>query len=1091
MENKTTFIVIALMTLASVLMGQDRPNIVFIFADDFGRSDISSYHLQTRGVPGGAPTPNIEALIDEGMWFTDAHSPAAVCAPSRYAVMTGNYNIRSSRPGGIWGHFDDNTMTDSDITIGQAVKREGYHTGFIGKWHFGGDYYELNSNNIYRGKEINALGQVDFNTWVSNNPNDLGFDYDFTLPHGIQGPSYLAYENGQWYPLGANSDIIHLDETNIDPLQLSAKGEGPGDSNWNAYDMNEILANKAVNFINNASQQPEPFFLYYSATSVHIPHTAPDFIEGEAYAGTTPDPLTDMIRVFDWEVKKIVDALKANGEYENTVIVFTSDNGGLNYAKDVGHYSSGNLRGDKRDPYEGGHRIPLIVTWPCVVPAGSTSDHMVTGTDFVATFAGIAGGAITSNEAKDSHNFLQLLLGDNSYEPRNEIINQGASGPRTATIRDGDWKLIFECNADLDADFNPTYLFDLSTNLSENDSGNYINDPAYTTRKDDMMNRFIEVRTSTTRSVPVNPASYTPPADPCDDTDSDGDGINDSVDICPTLHNDLIGTSCDDGSDCTINDVYTTNCVCEGTSTSVEDASLAAAADAFVRGGSYENNNYGTGGLATKKTSNLKYTRQSYIKFDLTGYDATDFASATLQLTVTNNSSGTVSQALSHLSDDSWTESGITWSNQPGSSSLITNFDVSNAVSTASVDISADVLSALNGDKTISLLLEGTGTEYVIYGSRESGQGPILTLTYNDCEPTPCPDSDNDGICDADDETNGDCTLGASCDDGDACTIGDAYDANCNCVGTFQDSDNDGICDANDDTNGNCTLNASCDDGDPCTVGETYDANCNCGGGTPVGGNASTDVLNPTDDTFIRGGTYADNNYGNSTTIHIKKGGSDKYTRYGYLKFDVSGVDAAQLQSATFRIKVSSNSNGSVAQELLLAPSDNWTESGLTWNNNQFGGTSLSNFTAVAAGQWAEIDITSAVQGEAAGDGTVSLAIISDNNKYIRYHTKESSGNAPELVLTYGGACNKISQSDESAIKIYPNPSDDRISIEMSDNLQEEIEQIAIYSITGELLMVKTDGFMEPIYIGDLPSGIYVVQARGAGKIWSERLIKK
>jgi len=583
-------------------MGQNRPNIVFIFADDFGRSDISSYHLQTRGVPGGAPTPNIEALIDEGMWFTDAHSPTALCAPSRYAVMTGNYNIRSTSPGGIWGQFNDNTLTSSDATIAQVVQREGYHTGFVGKWHFGGDYYEINSNNIYRGKEIDALGQVDFNTWVSNNPNDLGFDYDFTLPHGIQGPGYLAYENGQWYPLAANSTIIHLDENNIDPYQLSAKGEGPGDSNWNAYDVNELMIDKAVNFIDNASQQSEPFFLYYSATSVHVPHTAPDSIGGEAFAGTTLHQHTDMIKVFDFEVKKIVDALKANGEYENTIIVFTSDNGGLNYSTEIGHASSGNLRGDKRDPFEGGHRIPLIITWPCVVPAGSTSDHMVNGTDFVATFAAMAGGAITSNEAIDSHNFLQILLGDNSYQPRTEMINQGASGPRTATIRDGDWKLIFESNA------------------TENESANYIDDVAYSTRKDNMMNRFIQLRNSTTRSVPVNPASYTPPADPCagNDIDSDGDGVNDSVDICPNFDNNLIGTPCDDGDDCTNNDVYTNNCICEGTSISVDDVTLTATADAYVRGGSYENNNYGTGALMTKKTANAEYTRQSYIKFDLT-----------------------------------------------------------------------------------------------------------------------------------------------------------------------------------------------------------------------------------------------------------------------------------------------------------------------------------------------------------------------------------------------------------------------------------------------------------------------------------------
>lgn len=527
--------------------------------------------------------------------------------------------------------------------------------------------------------------------------------------------------------------------------------------------------------------------------------------------------------------------------------------------------------------------------------------------------------------------------------------------------------------------------------------------------------------------------------------------------------------------------------------TGATQASLNPVADAFVRGSTYANTNYGSSNdLITKFVGNDKYHRKSYLKFDLTAYDATDLTSATLELKVLSNSGGSAAQNLFHVQDDNWAENSITWNNQPTSASLITGFTAPSAGQSVSIDISAAVISALNENKILTLKIEGTNNKFVTYASRERGgnDAPRLTLTL-DCDDTPCPDSDNDGICDADDDTNGDCTLGASCDDNDPCTANDIYDANCNCAGTpSPDSDNDGICDAIDDTNGDCTLNGICDDGDPCIVGETYDANCNCGGGTPAGGNNSTDLLNPTDDTFIRGGTYANNNYGNSTTMHIKKGGNDKWTRYGYLKFDVSSVDVATLQSATFRIKVSANSNGSVAQELLLAPSDNWTESGLTWNNNQFGGTNISNFTAAASGQWVEIDVTSAVQAEAAGDGMISLAIISDNNSYIRYHTKESSGNAPELVLTYGSCNNKIQQYDETGIKIYPNPSRDYITIEMSDNLQEEIQQVSIYSLLGELLSVKNIELTDPIYIGDLAPGVYIIQVEGAGKKWSSRLMK-
>lgn len=489
----------ALLGIPAVASGESCPNIVFIFADDFGLSDIDRHHFDSRGVPGGAPTPTIDTLIDDGVWFTDAHSPAALCAPSRWSVMTGNYNYRCTRPGGIWGQFDDNEMLDGDTTIGRVAQRSGYNTGFIGKWHFGGDYFEAGSTEIYRGKEEDALTQADMTKWIANNPSDLGFGYDYTLPHGVQGPSYLAYENGEWAPLAPNSQLVFLEDATFDSFQLSAKGEGPGDSNWNAYNLNEVLADKAVTFINAAAGGADPFFLYFSSPAVHVPHTPAAILDGVPIAGTTVAAHTDMIRVLDWEVKKIVDALKANNVYNNTVVMFTSDNGGLNYTKNQGHFSSGILRGDKDEPYEGGHRVPLVVTWPDVIPAGTTNDHMIAGTDFVATIADLAGGTINHGEARDSYSFAKILTGDPSYVPRTEMVNMGGT-PRAACMRQGDWKLIIDTDKFITT-YTPRALFNLADNLEEDEAQNFIDDPAHAAQVDDMLNYFISLRTSDVRTV--------------------------------------------------------------------------------------------------------------------------------------------------------------------------------------------------------------------------------------------------------------------------------------------------------------------------------------------------------------------------------------------------------------------------------------------------------------------------------------------------------------------------------------------------------------------------------------------------------------
>ncbi|MEO0795279.1 MAG: arylsulfatase [Verrucomicrobiota bacterium] len=507
MNTKRVVSFIGLVACLAVSVAQAKPNIVLIMADDVGPGDIGRQHTERTGQPALAPTPTLDTLANEGMWFDDAHSPTSLCAPSRYAVMSGNYNYRSSAPWGVWNAYGQNAITASDTTLARITKRAGYYTGFVGKWHLGGDFRRNGSTQFYRGRDEDATAaEVDLNTWVSGGPSSYGFDWNFTVPTGVQGPVYLAYLNDSWDKFGPASQIIHLDEnTALDPLFVSDKGPGPGDSLWSAYTLNQKLASNAVSFIQDASSRSEPFFLCYWSPAVHIPHAPEVSLDGEPIRGTTPTYHLDMNRVLDWEVSKIVDALKSTGEYNNTVIIFTSDNGGLFdwQAQNAGHNSNGGLvRGHKNSYHEGGHLVPLIVTWPGVVAPNSRSDHMINGTDFVATIASIAGVQVTSGEAKDSHDFSKLLKGDSTYQPRSELILQSGSA-QDVMFRQGDWKLVLDSNFAANV-FTPIALYNLQSNPGENESGNLVNDPTQATRVQTMRDRYLALRNSPNRTSPIN-----------------------------------------------------------------------------------------------------------------------------------------------------------------------------------------------------------------------------------------------------------------------------------------------------------------------------------------------------------------------------------------------------------------------------------------------------------------------------------------------------------------------------------------------------------------------------------------------------------
>ncbi len=482
--------------------GAERPNIVFIMADDLGPGDIAHYtNTYTTNTPL-APTPNMDSLATDGLWFTDGHAPTALCAPSRYAVMSGNLNYRSYAPWGVWNTFQRNAIATHEATLASVTKAAGYTTGFIGKWHLGADYANAAGTGIYHGTDSGNIGSlVDLSAIIGGGPSSLGFDYSFSLPCGIQGPIYLAYENESWYPLAAESQIIYLDENSaIDPQFVANKGPGMGDSNWDTREMGKILSSKAVDFINNNAGGTDPFFLCYWSPMVHHPHCPPTEFDGVPIAGTTPTDHLDMVRDLDQQMGRIINALKTNNIYNDTLVIFTSDNGGLNASSSIGHDSSGAWRGTKNSPYQGGTGVPFIAVWPGHIQAGTDSNEPVLGLDIVATLAALVGTEIPAGQAMDSLNLLPLLTGDPNFVQRDYIMQQSGSNKEVMFRQDG-FKLIMDTDNAISF-WTPISLFNLLNNPTENESFNFINDSQYQTLVQDMKDTYLDIRTSRISTVP-------------------------------------------------------------------------------------------------------------------------------------------------------------------------------------------------------------------------------------------------------------------------------------------------------------------------------------------------------------------------------------------------------------------------------------------------------------------------------------------------------------------------------------------------------------------------------------------------------------
>ncbi len=431
----------SLATVAAVLCGMSvlaaekpakqaqRPNILILYADDLGYGDLKCYNPKE----GKIPTPNLDALAAGGMRFTDAHSSSGICTPSRYALLTGRYHWRDFH--GISESFGASVFKPGQGTIPRMLGKNGYTTACIGKWHLG-----WNWNAIRRpGKEYEQSIQPDAFDWsrpVPGGPLDQGFQTYFG-DDVINFPPYAWIENDR---LIKAPDAM-MDAGKWKPIKEGAWECRPGPmvSGWDPYQVLPALCQRGMAFIRGQKSSTKPFFLYFSFPSPHAPIVPADAFDGKSGAG----PYGDYVVQTDWVCGQLLKALDEAGLSENTIVIFSADNGpeGYAYARDLkyNHWSSNPLRGVKRDIYDGGHRIPLILKWPGVAKPGHVCKALISQVDLMATFASVLQIKLSNQEAEDSFDLMPLLR-DEVESVRNSHVHNTFAGKYA--VRMGEWTLI-------------------------------------------------------------------------------------------------------------------------------------------------------------------------------------------------------------------------------------------------------------------------------------------------------------------------------------------------------------------------------------------------------------------------------------------------------------------------------------------------------------------------------------------------------------------------------------------------------------------------------------------------------------------------
>lgn len=440
----------ALLCLASALACAAPPNIIVILADDLGYGDVSCYNPQSK-----IQTPHLDRLALEGVRFTDAHTPSSVCTPTRYGLLTGRYAWRTRLKSGVLDGYSPPLIEADRVTVASFLKSQGYSTACVGKWHLGLQWTRKDGS-----PEANDRGpagvrggfDIDHARPFTGGPNALGFDHFFGISASLNMPPFCFLLNDR--PL--HQPVLHQER--MRDAEFRATDEGVRSPDFTNYAVMPRFTGEAMAFIEAqaAAQEKRPFFLYAPLSSPHLPVVTNQEYRGKSQAGEYGDFVVET----DAFVGAILDTLDRSGLAQNTLVLFTSDNGGLFHyweareADDVRHYKirgraaliqqyghqgNAHLRGTKADIWEGGHRVPFIVRWPARVPDGGVCAELVELTDLLSTAADILQVPLPAGAGPDSRSILPALLSAKPDKPVREFaVHHSMQG--VFAVRQGPWK---------------------------------------------------------------------------------------------------------------------------------------------------------------------------------------------------------------------------------------------------------------------------------------------------------------------------------------------------------------------------------------------------------------------------------------------------------------------------------------------------------------------------------------------------------------------------------------------------------------------------------------------------------------------------
>ncbi len=444
--------------VAGVVAQAANPNIIYILADDLGYGDVQCLNPKR----GKIPTPHMDQLAAQGMYFTDAHTSSSVCTPTRYGILTGRYNWRTKLQSGVLYGFDQPLIAQDRLTVAGFLKQQGYNTAAVGKWHLG-MAMRTPDGKPTRGKAAPING-IDWKAPIADTPIHHGFDYYYGIAASLDMPPYIYIENDRFVGECTTTKAFHR--------------KGPAHADFEAVDVLPMIGKKTVEYIQQ-QKAGQPFFMYIALTSPHTPVVPPDEWKEESELG----PYGGFVMQTDAVVGQIAAAVDAAGFAENTMIIVTSDNGcskaaskssgsqaGIAYFEKLGHYPSAQFRGSKSDIWDGGHRVPFIVRWPAGIKPGSSSDEIICLTDLMATCADLTGSKLPETAGEDSISFAPALKGQPVVSTRKGVIHHSISGK--FAYRQGKWKLLLTKGSGgwtkgKQSDNSPAQLYDMEADPGE------------------------------------------------------------------------------------------------------------------------------------------------------------------------------------------------------------------------------------------------------------------------------------------------------------------------------------------------------------------------------------------------------------------------------------------------------------------------------------------------------------------------------------------------------------------------------------------------------------------------------------------------